>query len=449
MRESRSRALGTILVLAALLGMGCDEYLIITPDAFVADLKPLIEAREGDGLTVKVVKLSQIGTNPTAAQIASFIKKEYDKTTSSNQLFGEHLRYVLLVGDVDKIPTHYRTDSGLGSTYNPVASDLYYATMDSGSYLPHIAVGRLPVKTSAELKALVKKIVQYSPKSTKALLFGNSPETTYASGDGALLKGAGFSVEYSIDKPASNEIARLNAGKALAVYYGHGWKTSMSSSLDTTNISQLTNTELPVILSGGCATAWFDEASGDSLGEALLLDPKHGAIAFIGSTRTGGYGYAYKFIDGFIGEFSNSGRLGDMLTEGRLAAYYAAADASADVSWGSAAHSAMEQITLLGDPALKLNAKAAADELLPRGYVSRYDEHRFLLPGGNYRIRMTGTGDADLYVRYGSPPTTSDFTCRPYTEGSTENCDVANSSAAVYVMVRGYAAYSAYELHLE
>jgi hypothetical protein len=446
----RSRALSIALVLAALLGTGCGhEYLIITPDAFVSDLQPLIEAREGHGLRVKVVKLSQIGTSPSAAQIASFIKNEYDTTTSSNELFGEHLRYVLLVGDVDEIPTHYRTDSGLGNTYNPVASDLYYATMDSQSYLPHIAVGRLPIQTSAELKAVVKKIVQYAPKSSKALLFGNSPETSYASGDGALLNSAGFSVEYSIDKPASNEIARLNAGKALAVYYGHGWKFSMSNSLSTTNISQLTNTELPVVLSGGCATAWFDEVSGPSLGEQLVLDPQHGAIAFIGSTRTGGYGYAYKFIDGFIGEFSKPGRLGDMFTEGRLAAYYAASDAGVDVSWGSAAHSAMEQITLLGDPALTLNANAGTDELLPRGYVSRYDEHRFRLLPGNYRIRMVGTGDADLYVRYGSPPTTSSFTCRPYSVGSNESCDVASGTADVYVMVRGYAAHSAYEIRLE
>ncbi len=446
----RPRALCIIVVLAALLGTGCDEYLIIAPDAFVSDLQPLIEAREGDGLTVKVVKLSQIGSKPSAAQIAAFIKQEYDTTTSSNELFGGHLRYVLLVGDVDQVPTHYRTDPGLGSTLNPVASDLYYATMDSQSYLPHIAVGRLPVQTSAELKALVKKIVQYAPKSSNALLFGNSPETSYASGDGALLKGAGFSVEYSIDKPASNEIARINAGKALAIYYGHGWTNSMSNSLSTTNIGQLTNTELPVVLSGGCATAWFDDASGTpSLGEALVLDPKHGAIAFIGSTRTGGYGYAYKLIDGFIGEFSRSGRIGDMLTEGRLAAYYAASAAGADVSWGSAAHSAMEQINLLGDPALTLNAKANNAEKLPRGYLSRDDEHRFKLPRGNYRIRMDGTGDADLYVRFGSPPTTSTFTCRPYSSGSKESCEVESGTGEVYVMVRGYAKYSAYRLELE
>jgi len=447
----RSRALGIILVLAAFLGTGCDEYLIITPDAFVADLQPLIKAREDDGLTVKVVKLSQIGTNPSATQIASFIKKEYDTTTSSNELFGEHLRYVLLVGDVGKIPTHYRTDPGLGKEYNPVASDLYYATMDSQSYLPHIAVGRLPVQTSAELKAVVKKIVQYSPKSGNTLLFGNSPETGYASGDGALLKSAGFSVEYSIDKPASNEIARLNAGKALAIYYGHGWKFSMSNSLDTMNIGQLTNTELPVILSGGCATAWFDEASAPSLGEELVLDPKHGAIAFIGSTRTGGYGYAYKFIDGFIAEFSKSElrRLGDMFTEGRLAAYHASSKAGVSVAWGSFTHRAMEQITLLGDPALTPKLNPGTLDPLPRGYLSRYDEHRFRLPGGSYRIRMTGSGDADLYVRYGSPPTTSSFTCRPYTGSSNEICDVASGTADIYVMVRGYAAYSSYDIDLE
>ena len=31
-----------------------------------------------------------------------------------------------------------------------------------------------------------------------------------------------------------------------------------------------------------------------------------------------------------------------------------------------------------------------------------------------------GSGDADLYVRYGSQPTTSSYTCRPYLNGNNE-----------------------------
>jgi subtilisin family serine protease len=58
-----------------------------------------------------------------------------------------------------------------------------------------------------------------------------------------------------------------------------------------------------------------------------------------------------------------------------------------------------------------------------------------------------GSGDADLYVRYGSAPTTSTYDCRPYVGGNTEACPVASAQAGTYhVMVRAYSAYSGLSL---
>jgi hypothetical protein len=56
---------------------------------------------------------------------------------------------------------------------------------------------------------------------------------------------------------------------------------------------------------------------------------------------------------------------------------------------------------------------------------------------GTFRAEMTGTGDADLYVREGSRPTTSAYDCRPYRNGSTEECTV-EAPGTFYVSVRGY-----------
>lgn len=54
-----------------------------------------------------------------------------------------------------------------------------------------------------------------------------------------------------------------------------------------------------------------------------------------------------------------------------------------------------------------------------------------------------GSGDADMYVRFGSAPTTSTFDCRPYLNGNNETCDIASVQAGTYhVMIRGYSAYS-------
>ncbi|MDZ7790182.1 MAG: S8 family peptidase [Xanthomonadales bacterium] len=58
-----------------------------------------------------------------------------------------------------------------------------------------------------------------------------------------------------------------------------------------------------------------------------------------------------------------------------------------------------------------------------------------------------GSGDADLYVRFGAEPTTSDYDCRPYQSGNDENCDFADPQAGTWhVMIRGYSSYSGVSL---
>ncbi len=58
-----------------------------------------------------------------------------------------------------------------------------------------------------------------------------------------------------------------------------------------------------------------------------------------------------------------------------------------------------------------------------------------------------GTGDADLYVKRGAEPTTSDYDCRPFEGGNNENCDVSvDSPELVYIKLIGYSEYSGVEL---
>lgn len=60
------------------------------------------------------------------------------------------------------------------------------------------------------------------------------------------------------------------------------------------------------------------------------------------------------------------------------------------------------------------------------------------------QVGASGTsGDADLYVRFGSAPTTSSYNCRPYLNGNTETCTISNPSAGTwYACSRGYTAYT-------
>ena len=72
------------------------------------------------------------------------------------------------------------------------------------------------------------------------------------------------------------------------------------------------------------------------------------------------------------------------------------------------------------------------------------------VPSGKSSLTVNmsgGSGDADLYVRQGSQPTTSSYNCRPYKNGNTESCVLSNPvSGTWYVSVRGYTSYSGVNL---
>jgi hypothetical protein len=84
------------------------------------------------------------------------------------------------------------------------------------------------------------------------------------------------------------------------------------------------------------------------------------------------------------------------------------------------------------------------------GTIRKSESENFQTPtlaAGTYKFELTGTNDADLYVRIGRAPTTTSFDCRPYKNGSNETCTVTLPAASsIYVMVRGWAQSSDWDL---
>lgn len=70
----------------------------------------------------------------------------------------------------------------------------------------------------------------------------------------------------------------------------------------------------------------------------------------------------------------------------------------------------------------------------------------FEVPANSSNLSFTmsgGSGDADLYVKFGSQPTTSSYDCRPYRNGNNETCSFNTPSTGTYhVMIRAYSSYS-------
>jgi serine protease len=80
------------------------------------------------------------------------------------------------------------------------------------------------------------------------------------------------------------------------------------------------------------------------------------------------------------------------------------------------------------------------------GSAGQWLHRSVTIPAGvkSVTFKMSGgTGDADLYVRQGSQPTTTQYNCRPYLNGNNEQCVIANPQAGTWHLgIRGYSAFS-------
>jgi serine protease len=64
-----------------------------------------------------------------------------------------------------------------------------------------------------------------------------------------------------------------------------------------------------------------------------------------------------------------------------------------------------------------------------------------VVPGSTFKVVMSGTGDADLYVKFGAAASLTVFDCRPFLNGSAETCNVTVPAGATSanIMVNGFA----------
>ncbi|QJT26547.1 hemagglutinin [Aeromonas media] len=72
------------------------------------------------------------------------------------------------------------------------------------------------------------------------------------------------------------------------------------------------------------------------------------------------------------------------------------------------------------------------------------------VPAGRSQLVVTssgGSGDADLYVKFGSVPTSSSYDCRPYKSGNAETCTLnAPKAGTWHVQLSGFSAFSGVSL---
>ncbi|SFC00686.1 PA domain-containing protein [Pseudoalteromonas denitrificans DSM 6059] len=71
------------------------------------------------------------------------------------------------------------------------------------------------------------------------------------------------------------------------------------------------------------------------------------------------------------------------------------------------------------------------------------------VPAGATKISFSmsgGSGDADMYVKFGSAPTDSSYDCRPFENGNTESCTVTQTAGTYHVRIKAYSGFSGVSL---
>jgi hypothetical protein len=129
------------------------EFLIIYYDTFEEAAQNLAKWKNKRGLHTEALPLKTVGD--TVDDIKAFIRKKRKPSSSP-------LRYVLLMGDVDLIPSEKIVDSPSGRNI----TDYYYSThrdpFTPDEYvLPWLSIGRIPVTTEKEVNTVVDKIISY------------------------------------------------------------------------------------------------------------------------------------------------------------------------------------------------------------------------------------------------------------------------------------------------
>ncbi len=79
-----------------------------------------------------------------------------------------------------------------------------------------------------------------------------------------------------------------------------------------------------------------------------------------------------------------------------------------------------------------------------------YVKFTLAVPAGATGLKFVmsgGTGDADMYVKFGAEPTDTVYDCRPYVSGNAETCTIATAQAGTYyVNLKAYSTFSGVSL---
>ncbi|MEZ5444069.1 MAG: C25 family cysteine peptidase [Lysobacterales bacterium] len=353
---------------------GPAQLLALAPFRFLADVEPLLQARRSEGLSARAVDLAQIYAHYSEGIIDPLAIKRF--LAEARTALGTD--YVLLVGgdtydyfdrlglgSVSDLPTLY------GPTHPVVRHaplDDLYADVDNDGR-SDLAVGRFPVRTSAELQSVVDKSLSFGQANMGPLgLFvaerSNPAEgvdfdseldqvVSTLSADWQVNASRVYLDEYAVGSPGTSAaradlIAGINQGVALVSYFGHGSPTiwSREQLLQATQIpSLLSNAVAPVVSELGCWGGFFVAPQYNTMAHGWLNVGGKGASALFASGGLTEHHSDRRMAETLLPLLTNPGvRIGDALRQAKQVLHAGEPELS-DVLRG---------LTLFGDPTLRM-----------------------------------------------------------------------------------------------
>lgn len=330
-------------------------YLIITSTSLKTAFEPLLEWKKMKGVKTKIITIDDINSSYSGSNTQLKIKNcLYDYY----QNYG--LKYVLLGGDDSVVPVQGCYCKVNSTVDNKIPTDLFYECFDDNfewnannngiigeisdniDMSPEIYLTRAPVRTVSDVTSFVDKIIDYEKTPPvedwkdsillcAAYLWGTVTDdngnvvsdgqyksekfyNTYIKPDSIEWKGtplhfydtmtdfAGGS-DYALD--SANLQHQLSEGYLFVDFATHGSQTLWgmeSGTYNSSEASQLYNTQPTIITTMACLTNAFDSGTGGTedpcLSEAFIRSSHSGVVAYLGCSRYGwGYsGYMSKYL---------------------------------------------------------------------------------------------------------------------------------------------------------
>lgn len=318
------------------------KYVIITNDELAPSFNSLLTWKRAKGNYAKLVTISDIEKLYEGNDLVYKIKRYlYDLYVNNG------LKFAILGGDVNIVPSRKCKVSTAGYTTNDMPSDKYYACFggpfswdgngngiygefdDYINYSENIYISRIPVETEDDAEAYINKLILYEmgthgnqwPMTMLTMgvklgvYFDNISDAEYLGNlihkdvvsklwNGNRFKfydtGTSYNVGAAYDLNRINLSKELSKGNMFVSMMTHGsetrWVLENSESFYSGDAADYSAYGFSFITTTACYTNAFDYKNGPCLSEGFIRGEDNGVVGYWGSSRYGWYSKGSKSL---------------------------------------------------------------------------------------------------------------------------------------------------------